>query len=76
MKFLNMICANINCLMYVFTPDNTFSIKSNITIKTLSIKSTSIESIDKSISDSVTASLIRINSVGNVSLTNIVIINS
>ncbi|CAD8075924.1 unnamed protein product [Paramecium sonneborni] len=74
--FRNNICQNINCLMVISTPLNSFGINSNVWIEYLIIQDLQVQSISQMNIDSVSSALISLQNIGNVLINDITISNT
>lgn len=70
-KFSNVhvrdcVCSATNCILYIKTPENTFEIVSNVTLKNIQIYNTDTTAITSDLMFSVNSALVLLTSVGKV----------
>ncbi|CAD8145490.1 unnamed protein product [Paramecium pentaurelia] len=73
--FRNNICQNINCLMILYTPLNSFGISTNIQIENLIIENLQIQTISQLSIDSVSSALVSLQNIGNIIMNEITLKN-
>ncbi|CAK68973.1 unnamed protein product (macronuclear) [Paramecium tetraurelia] len=74
--FRNNICQNINCLMIISTPLNSFGINTNIQIEDLIVENLQIQTISQIDIDSVSSALVSLQNIGNVTMNEITLKNT